>query len=111
MNFHFYNQMSAQCLQLPRWAIMWSLAITIYLVLKIVSWSRREPVPNARWRWWAYLLGWPGMDAKTFLNVNEIPVPRPELQEWLFAFTKLGFGIALLIFVDRSDLPLDPYFL
>lgn len=82
---------------LPGWIVMWSLAFAIYCIFKMVSWQSRKRANVACWKQMAYLFAWPGMDADRFLNAENINVPRPSIQEWIFAFLKLCFGLTLLI--------------
>jgi hypothetical protein len=86
---------------IPRWGVMWGLAISIYGVLKGISWIQRKPSSAAAWKHVAYLLGWPGMDVDTFLNVRR--VGRPTVSEWSFAFFKLGCGIGVLFIVPTLN--------
>ena len=49
---------------LPPWVVMWALALTIFVALKLLTW-RYTPLPSApAWRHVAYLIAWPGLDAK-----------------------------------------------
>ena len=55
-----------------------------------------------RWRHAAYLLAWPGLDARAFLRPE--PLPRemqPSLREWLFAAAKLLLGVAVFWGLSR----------
>jgi hypothetical protein len=84
----------------PRWALMWSLAFALYCGCKWLSW-RRTPASGAPlWRHAAYLLAWPGLDARAFLDSRAAP-PKPATREWLSAACKLLVGIALLFGVAR----------
>jgi alginate O-acetyltransferase complex protein AlgI len=60
-----------------------------------MTWWTADGVPKTTGRSLAYLLGWPGMDAETFLDPRRIPI-RPRLLEWLWAAAKTAFGVALL---------------
>ena len=81
----------------PRWLPMWALALAIYAGCKWLTW-RRTPAPNAPpWKHAGYLLAWPGMDARAFLNPAGLPPPpRPRAGEWLFAAAKLLLGVAVV---------------
>ena len=60
----------------PPWAVMWTLAAAVFAGCKWLTW-RRTPAPAApAWRHAAYLLAWPGLDAKAFLDPRPLP-PRP----------------------------------
>ena len=79
---------------LPRWAFMWALAAAIYAACKILSWwPYRDLGTGARSA--AYLLLWPGMDARGFLDSSLRPAP-PRAAEWLFAAGKTLGGVALI---------------
>jgi hypothetical protein len=91
---------------LPDWQAMWLLALAIYFGLKWltlaaflagqggpargVSTGRASPV-----RVLGYLLLWPGMDARAFLDPAFRPV-RPKVGEWLLMLVKLAVGFSLL---------------
>ena len=81
----------------PRWAVMWTLAGTIFVACKLLTWLR-TPAPGATpRRQVAYFFLWPGLDAAAFLN----PAPlsqkrRPGIAEWLFAGAKAAFGATLV---------------
>ena len=81
----------------PPWAVMWALAAAIFAACKWLTW-RYTPVPNApAWRHVAYLVAWPGLDAKAFLDSRPLPrESRAGAGEWAFAFTKVAFGAALV---------------
>jgi hypothetical protein len=92
----------------PPWVVMWGLAVAIYVGCKALTWLR-TPAPTApAWRHAAYLLVWPGLDARAFLD----PLPaaeRPTAGEWAFAAGKLAVGIGLTWGVARlvpADMPL-----
>lgn len=78
----------------PRWALMWTLALAIYVGVKWLTW-RRTPVANAPgWRHVGYLLAWPGLDPRRFLT--QAPANgRPSAGEWLFAAAKFILGMSL----------------
>jgi hypothetical protein len=79
----------------PPWAVMWAVAVAIFVGCKWLTW-RRSPAPHAPgWVHLAYLFAWPGLDAKAFLSARR-PPNRPPASEWLFAAAKLGFGAAVL---------------
>jgi hypothetical protein len=82
---------------LPAWVVMWALAATIFVVCKLVTW-RFTPLPHApAWRHVAYLVAWPGLDAKAFLDPCPLPrEQRPGAGEWAFACAKVCFGAGLV---------------
>lgn len=79
----------------PAWLDMWSLALAIYAALKLLSWCEARPGKAPAWRSVAYLLAWPGMDARAFLYGK--PPARPTANEWLFAIFKSALGLALVL--------------
>ena len=86
----------------PQWALMWLLAYAIYFSLKWLTWRRwRTQIPHAVWRSPAYLLAWPGMDAKGFLD-SKASVARPRLSAWLKAILTTALGIFLFCFGARA---------
>lgn len=95
--------------RMPPWLFMWALSFAIFAGLKWMTWWKaRTRVAHSAARSLAYLLAWPGMDAESFLDSNQHP-NRPQLQEWLWAAAKTGFGVGLLWVVARrfpSDQPL-----
>ncbi len=82
---------------IPRWGVMWGLAIFVYVALKGISWIQRTPSDAPIWKHAAYLVGWPGMDVDAFLNVRS--ASRPTVIDWGFAFFKFGCGIGVLLFI------------
>src|ERR1700757_60079 len=58
----------------PDWALMWLLAYFHFFWLKWLTWRRwRAQIPHSSGRSFigrsaAYLLAWPGMDARSFLS-------------------------------------------
>ncbi len=81
----------------PPWAVMWALATVIFAACKWLTW-RYTPLPCvSAWRHIAYLVAWPGLDAKAFLDPHPPPRERrASAGEWAFAFAKLAFGGAML---------------
>jgi hypothetical protein len=87
-------------LAVPRWLVMWCLAVSIYAVLKWWSWRNRRILIAPTGRHLGYLLAWPGMDADAFLDVR-CTARRPSNVEWLFAGGKLLTGVMVVAFVPR----------
>jgi len=88
--------------RLPAWAFMWSLAVSIFLGLKWLSWWKaRASTPHDTWRSAAYLLAWPGMDAESFLDANRI-VSLPRIQDWVWATVETGLGAVFFWVVPRN---------
>jgi len=83
------------------WVFMWSLASSIYLGLKWLTWWKaRNRVPHTAWRSVAYLLAWPGMDAPAFLDEQNRPAP-PRLRKWFWAAVETALGVILLWAIAR----------
>jgi hypothetical protein len=83
------------------WGFMWILAFAIYFGLKWQTWWReRLQVFHPAWRSAAYLLAWPGMDAKAFLDAEQ-RAPTPQRSSWLWATSRTLLGVALLWVVAR----------
>jgi hypothetical protein len=86
---------------LPPWGFMWLMAFALYAALKWLSWCDvwlNRTVQSAwipAWKHMAYLLAWPGMDARAFLT-NSSAVIAPSSREWFAAAIKLGCGAALI---------------
>jgi alginate O-acetyltransferase complex protein AlgI len=78
------------------WLDMWVLALAIYAALKLFTWWEARPGQTAAWRSAAYLLAWPGMDARAFLRGK--PPRGPTAGEWAFALAKLLLGLTLIYF-------------
>jgi Membrane bound O-acyl transferase family len=83
------------------WELMWLLAFTIFISLKWLTWwkARGEAVGSTR-RSVAYLLGWPGMDAESFLR--ERRVPKPSRSKWVWATFETTLGAMILWGVARG---------
>lgn len=87
---------------LPPWVFMWVLSFGIYLSLKWLTWWRaRSRIAHPAWRSAAYLLAWPGMDARAFLDASQ-HVPPPAPTTWLWATFQTILGAILLWVVARS---------
>ena len=93
----------------PRWAVMWGVAVAVFVACKGLTLRRRTGA--ARWRRAAYLLAWPGMDAGAFLDARRRPA-RPRAGEWAAAAARLALGVAILYgVVPRLPSSADPYWL
>lgn len=79
------------------WVLMWVLALGLFALCKWLTWRNANVAGAARARQAAYLLAWPGMDARAFLDPHPIPSDaRPRAGEWFFALAKTSLGIALI---------------
>lgn len=77
----------------PRWALMWLLAAAIYWACKILTWSVADRTGVSRGRQWAYLVGWPGMNAARFFATQEAGrPPAPSAPEWIAALGMMLLG-------------------
>lgn len=89
---------------LPPWGFMCSLAFAIYAGFKWLTWWKaRTRVSHKSWRSAAYLVGWPGMDAESFLDENH-SAHAPGLSHWFLAVFETALG-AILLWVVARDLP------
>jgi predicted DCC family thiol-disulfide oxidoreductase YuxK len=93
----------------PAWIFTWGMAFALYFGCKWLTYreTTRRGMKPGLWRTLAYLLAWPGMDAKNFLNAQNIPV-KPQNREWAFAAAKMIFGVMLVWAVARWLLPAHP---
>jgi hypothetical protein len=91
----------------PRWVMMWLFALLFWAACKWATWRHEGRwISTTTGRKWAYLLAWPGMDAREFLEEARIE-PPPRIGEWLFALAKTCAGAALVWGVARMISPGD----
>ena len=92
---------SARIEEVPRWALMWGMALAIYASLKVLSWQTRRvhhPFHHPSLvRQVGYLLGWPGMNADRFLDATHEAGAVPSPREWSLAIGKFVLGCLLLL--------------
>lgn len=94
--------------RLPPWAFMWLLAFSIYAGVKWQSWwSVRQETHAPAWRSAAYLLAWPGMDARAFLDEG-VPAPPPKATAWIGASVRIATAVTLLWVIARRIPPSLP---
>ena len=74
------------------WILMWGLAGGIFAACKLLTLARARAGGE---RAFGYLLLWPGMDARAFMDARHRP-PPPRTGEWLFAYSKLVLGVVLV---------------
>ncbi len=80
----------------PPWVVMWALSAAIFAGCKWLTWSR-TPAPAATpGRHAAYLVAWPGLDARAFLAARPDTTAAVSPAEWAFAAAKLAFGVAVV---------------
>lgn len=85
---------------LAPWIFMWALAFAMFFGCKWLTWCRCQKMETPCWRHCAYLLAWPGMDAKAFLDAKR-NVPKPQAREWFVAIFKTLLGGLLVWRVVR----------
>ena len=90
------------------WVFMWAMAFALYAGCKWLTYREtlRRNLRPCIGRSLAYLLAWPGMDAKDFLDEHKVAA-RPHRAEWLFAIAKMGFGVVVLWAVTRIVFPIN----
>ena len=94
----------------PRWVLMWTMAAAIYAACKWLTWQHVASSPRPVWRHVAFLLGWPGMDAASFLGGQPAAgCLHCRWSEWFAATGKLTFGIVLLFVLARLIPSQNPY--
>lgn len=82
---------------LPRWALMWLVAIAVYFACKLLTWTSARPSNAPPWQHLAYLLAWPGMNANRFLQpAKTVSQEMPSLREWAWVIAKIAIGCVLL---------------
>src|SRR5262249_36697479 len=84
------------------------LALAVYATSKGLTWCTTPAVRAPRWRHVAYLLAWPGMDARAFLEAKTA-ASCCQVSECLRALFNLTAGILLLFVVPRT-LPAEPVY-
>ena len=93
----------------PRWAVMWALAFAIYVGCKWLTWRRAQAPSAALWRHAGYLLGWPGLDASTFLNPGPIAPTSTGRGRVALRREQAALGVVLL-FGGARQIPAEyPY--
>ncbi len=81
----------------PPWIVMWAVAGLIFVACKALTWLGTPTPPTPAWRHVAYLVAWPGLDARAFLSTRPLlREQRPAFGEWVFAVAKLTFGAAVV---------------
>jgi len=81
---------------LAPWCFMWALAAAIFFGCKWQTWWEYRNIAGATiGRSVGFLIAWPGMDGKGFLD-PEKHSQNPEGKEWLWAIAKTTFGALLL---------------
>ncbi len=83
----------------PAWQLMWLLAASIYVALKWLTLATAAPAQRtSTGRMLGYLMLWPGMNAKAFLD-SKPQVNKPAFSEWLLAIFNTSIGLALVFAV------------
>jgi len=81
-------------LRADAWVCMWALAFSIFAGCKWLTFSKAATGATLG-RSIGYLLLWPGMDARTFLD-PALRAERTFPREWIFAIFKMALGALLL---------------
>jgi hypothetical protein len=88
----------------PHWVFMWFIAAALFFSCKWLTWWTVRTEGVAVGRQLGYWFAWPGFDAGTFFWGRSF---KPtSTGEWLFAFVKLGFGVAVVLGV-YTRFPID----
>ena len=89
--------------QMTPWVFMWALAFALYAGCKWFTYCLAARITGSRRPWLGigYLLLWPGMNAKEFLNSKTNP-PKPKVAEWIFGLAKTIFVGVLLCGIARE---------
>jgi len=89
---------------IPRWVLMWSIAVTMFAALKALSlhWARGSNAKSSRIA--AYLFLWPGMDAPAFLTGKADRAP--DRREWGFAALKTTIAVGLIGLAPLASPPM-----
>jgi hypothetical protein len=93
----------------PAWGVMWATACVLYAGCKWLTYRSVDArvVAANRSRAIAYLIAWPGMNARAFLaGCNGLDRPRPS--EWMAATAKTVVGAILTWVVARLAVPDHP---
>ena len=94
---------------LPAWAFMWTLAYALYAGFKWLTWWQ-ACATGLRPDWLrsaGYLLLWPGMDARSFLNDSPRHA-KPTTASWMSALSTTAVGAVLMWAVVRCVPEHDP---
>jgi Membrane bound O-acyl transferase family len=91
----------------PRWVFMWTLAGSIYIGCKWLTWRRTPTHGVPYWKHAGYLLAWPGLDAVAFLTSRS--TISPTSREWAFGAAKFALGVALFLGATRIKSLQAPY--
>ena len=90
--------------EIPRWVLMWSIAVSMFAVLKGLSLHWARGLNASRGRMAAYLFLWPGMDAAAFLKGSAEHVP--DRREWSLAVLKTVIAVVLIMIAPIFEQPL-----
>jgi hypothetical protein len=91
----------------PAWAVMWTLAGSIFAACKWLTWRGTPTSGVPWWRHAGYLLAWPGLDAAAFLTTGA--TDRPRAAEWAFGAAKCALGLGLFFIAARFAPADQPY--
>ncbi len=91
---------------LPRWGVMWLMAIAMVAGCKALAWSARSGQDAPTWRKAAFLLAWPGMDANAFLSSAHSQVDRRLASDCVRGMLAFAGG-AILFWGVARQVPAD----
>jgi hypothetical protein len=91
------------------WVFMWAMALGLYAGCKWLTYhaATRQSTKRSWRRAFGYLLAYPGMNAREFLDGRNIPAHPSDL-EWLSGALKTLLGLALLYWVTPHLFPINP---
>jgi alginate O-acetyltransferase complex protein AlgI len=91
------------------WKFMWALSLALWAGCKWLSYrdARVHGVKPSGREAFGYLLAWPGMDARTFLD-RRVRAQQPPAYAWKAATVKVVVGIMLLSFAALDRWPMHP---
>ena len=85
-----------QTVTVDGWVRMGTVMLAIYVLFKSVTWVKARSLKTQfGWRGAAYLLAWPGMNFRAFLDAEQTPA-FPRAGEWTVAVLHSGIGVYLV---------------
>jgi len=85
------------------WVTMWCITVAVYAGFKLIMWRNaiRGGVRATGLRSFIFLVLWPGMDARKFLDATIKP-EKPAPGDWLWGAANIALGALLLWGVART---------
>ena len=91
---------------------MWSLALAIFIFCKAATWTGAGVRADSPWKSVAFLLAWPGLDARAFLSRRPPEqIQRVTRWEWIGAASKTLLGLIVFFVIPPYLTPIHPYLL